>query len=108
MEKKVSWCGSKPFDVNCFLRYLQPSLDKGHLTNDGPLQAVLQEKIKGILECKNEVLLFASGTAALHALVSSFAIRDNKPLLKWVTQVKKWIRHLNSCLIGSIKAISLH
>jgi dTDP-4-amino-4,6-dideoxygalactose transaminase len=82
---KVSWCYNKPFDVESFVKYLQPSLDKGHLTNDGPLQPVLQAKIKRLLKCESEVLLCASGTAALHSLVSAFALKEEK-ILTWATQ----------------------
>ena len=81
----VSWCYNKPFDVNSFLKYLQPSLDKGHLTNDGPLQAVLQSKVKNLVQCESDVLLCASGTAALHSLVSAYALKEEKSL-RWVTQ----------------------
>ncbi len=81
----IRWCPQKNFVVEEFNQYLKPSLDAGHLTNDGPLQIVLQSKARKFFGCSNEVLLAANGTAALHALVAGISLETGRPL-KWATQ----------------------
>ena len=71
----VRWCYRKPFSSQRFLQYLQPSLEEGHITNDGPLQNVLQSKVQSLVRSKNSVLFTSSGTAALHALCTGLAIK---------------------------------
>ncbi len=85
-EDRVRWCFKKPFSSDRFLHYLGPSVRAGHVTNDGPLQGVLQAKIQGLVRTKLQVLLCANGTAALHALVAGLALQKGKEALRWVTQ----------------------
>ena len=62
---RIPWCIHKSFSVQRFHQYLQPSLAKGKLTNDGPLQNILQAKVRDLLRSKRQVLLCCNGTAAL-------------------------------------------
>jgi sugar O-acyltransferase (sialic acid O-acetyltransferase NeuD family) len=57
----IRWCPKKELNMQRFSRYLQPSLDKGHLTNNGPLQTVLSSKLKQLLDCNSNVIPAASG-----------------------------------------------
>ena len=81
----LRWCPKKPFNAERFTRYLQNSLDQNHLTNDGPLQAVLADKLRSYLGCTNTVLLAANGTAALHSIASGYNLKYGRPLV-WATQ----------------------
>eukprot|EP00977_Amphora_coffeiformis_P011957 scaffold2917_cov191-Amphora_coffeaeformis.AAC.50 len=65
--------------------YLAPSLERGHLTNDGPLQTVLQSKVKNLVRSQSKVLLACSGTAALHALAAAHDLQQGRHV-RWVTQ----------------------
>lgn len=82
---RIRWCFQKPFSSQRLLQYLQQSLEKGHLTNDGPLQAVVTAKLKSLVRTNRDVLMACSGTAALHALVTGHALMVGKPL-RWATQ----------------------
>lgn len=84
-DQKIKWCCSKPYSSERVLRYLQPSLEKGHLTNDGPLQIGLSVKLKKLVGSKKEILLTCNGTAALHALVAGLSLKEDR-VLRWVTQ----------------------
>jgi dTDP-4-amino-4,6-dideoxygalactose transaminase/acetyltransferase-like isoleucine patch superfamily enzyme len=84
-ESSIRWCYKKPFDLERFAHYLQPSIVAGHLTNDGPLQAVLTEKVQSLVKSKSRALLACSGTAALHALCTGWSLKRGRKL-KWVTQ----------------------
>lgn len=79
------WCHLKEFSLENYGKYIEESARKGHLTNDGPLQRVLAEKLKHFLGCQNEVMLAASGTSALHALVAGWNIKLGRQL-RWCTQ----------------------
>jgi UDP-perosamine 4-acetyltransferase len=81
----IRWCPKKELNMQRFSKYLQPSLDRGHLTNNGPLQAVLSSKLKQLLDCKSHVIPAASGTAALHALVGAWELQRGKRL-RFATQ----------------------
>jgi dTDP-4-amino-4,6-dideoxygalactose transaminase len=83
--RSIPWCYKKPFSCERFLQYLQPSLLKGHVTNDGPLQKVLTTKIKSFVGSNREVLMACNGTSALHALVAGIGLRAKKQT-RWVTQ----------------------
>lgn len=82
---KIRWCFKKTFSVSRFHQYIQNSVERGHLTNDGPLQKIAQERLRSLIHTKYHVLLCANGTAALHALVSGHALKRGKHL-RWVTQ----------------------
>jgi sugar O-acyltransferase (sialic acid O-acetyltransferase NeuD family) len=82
---KLSWCFIKKYDQDRCYKYLLPSLTKGHLANDGPLQRVAVEKLKKFCGSERAVLMTANGTAALHVLASAWEMKLNRRL-KWVTQ----------------------
>ena len=82
---KIRWCVKKSFSMDRCSQYLHPSLEKGHLTNDGPLQSVLHSKVKNLVRTNREVLLSSSGTSALHALAAGLELRKGRHL-RWVTQ----------------------
>jgi sugar O-acyltransferase (sialic acid O-acetyltransferase NeuD family) len=84
-DKTIRWCVKKPFSSNRVLQYLQTSLEKGHLTNDGPLQPVIAAKIKAMVRSTRQPLMTCNGTGALHAIAAGLALKENK-LLRWVTQ----------------------
>lgn len=81
----IRWCYKKPLDRERFTHYLQPSIVAGHLTNDGPLQAVLTEKVLSLVQSRSRALLACNGTAALHALCTGWSLKKGRKL-KWVTQ----------------------
>ncbi|CAJ1956954.1 unnamed protein product [Cylindrotheca closterium] len=83
--KKVAWCNRKKFSLERYYKFLQPSLETGHLTNDGPLQRVLKEKVANLVRSSRTVNLTSNGTSALHALVAGHELRRGRHL-KWVTQ----------------------
>jgi carbonic anhydrase/acetyltransferase-like protein (isoleucine patch superfamily) len=98
---RVRWCYRKPFSSSRFLQYLGPSIAAGHVTNDGPLQLVTASKLKSLVRTTLEVQLCANGTAALHALVSAFNIRDKKEY-RWATQAFTFPCSIQGPLIDSI------
>eukprot|EP01041_Mallomonas_annulata_P007952 gene7952-16281_t len=81
----IRWCRKKPFSLERFSQYLDPSIRSGHLTNNGPLQSVLAEKVKKYCNSVKDVVLAASGTAALHALLAAYSLKFEKSL-RWATQ----------------------
>lgn len=81
----IPWCTNKTFNTERFQQYLQPSISSGHMTNNGPLQNVLCQKIKNICKSQKHVVMAASGTAALHTLVCALQIREKRQL-RWATQ----------------------
>lgn len=82
---RIRWCFHKSFSMDRYHLYLQTSLERGHLTNDGPLQAVLSSKVKHLVRSNRQVLLTTNGTGALHALAAGLELRQGRHL-KWVTQ----------------------
>lgn len=81
----IRWCLRKAFSAQRFNNYLFESLERGHLTNDGPLQNVLQSKVRNLVRSNRRVLLSCNGTAGLHALVAGLEIKRGKRI-RWVTQ----------------------
>jgi dTDP-4-amino-4,6-dideoxygalactose transaminase/carbonic anhydrase/acetyltransferase-like protein (isoleucine patch superfamily) len=81
----LKWISKKKFNLERFGTYLEPSLKKGHLTNDGPLQRVVSAKIQEVCGSSRRVIMSASGTAALHTLGSAWAIKLGRHL-KFATQ----------------------
>ena len=82
---KIKWCFKKAFSINRFHQYIRKSVEVGHLTNDGPLQEIVQQRLRSLIGTKRDVLMCANGTAALHALVSAHALKRGVKL-RWVTQ----------------------
>jgi dTDP-4-amino-4,6-dideoxygalactose transaminase/carbonic anhydrase/acetyltransferase-like protein (isoleucine patch superfamily) len=82
---KLTWCLVKKFNYKRFHNYLLPSLMKGHLTNDGPLQRRVTEKIKEFCGSKKTVLMTTNGTSALHVLATAWEMKLSKRL-RWATQ----------------------
>jgi dTDP-4-amino-4,6-dideoxygalactose transaminase len=78
-------CYKKPFSSQRVWKYLQQSVESGHITNDGPLQSILAAKMQAFVRSVNTVLLAGNGTSALHALCVGLALKAKKDL-KWVTQ----------------------
>jgi len=80
--RDLRWMPKKRFDMANFEQYLRPSITKGHLTNDGPLQRVLMEKLRLLCHVsKRHILLTANGTSALHALVTAWEMKIGKRLI---------------------------
>lgn len=65
--------------------FLKQSLSQNQVTNGGPLQKVLADELKQVTCSTREVILTASGTAALHALASAWSLRKGRQL-RWATQ----------------------
>lgn len=84
-RQSIRWCLKKSFSLERYAQYLHCSLAKGHLTNDGPLQSVLQSKVQTLVRSNRDVLLSSNGTAALHSLVAGLELRKERHL-RWVTQ----------------------
>jgi dTDP-4-amino-4,6-dideoxygalactose transaminase/acetyltransferase-like isoleucine patch superfamily enzyme len=82
---RLRWCYKKPFSSENFLKYLAPSLAAGHMTNNGPLQVVIEGKLKHMVRSNREVLMACNGTAALHALVAGIYMFSGHAS-RWVTQ----------------------
>jgi sugar O-acyltransferase (sialic acid O-acetyltransferase NeuD family) len=82
---KLTWCFIKTFNPERFHSYLLPSLMKGHLTNDGPLQRLVTEKIKKFCGSTKSVLMTTNGTSALHVLATAWEMKLSKRL-RWATQ----------------------
>ncbi len=98
---KIRWCVDKPFTLQRFQQYLHPSLERGHLTNDGPLQAVLQSKVKTLVRSNRQVLLCSNGTAALHSLVAGHDLKHGKHI-RWVTQAFTFPSSIQGPLMDSL------
>jgi len=84
-REEMRWCPKKHFDIERFHELLKPSLERGQLTNDGPLQAVARSLVKKITSSTRSILMCSNGTAALHTLVSMWNIARGKQLV-WATQ----------------------
>jgi dTDP-4-amino-4,6-dideoxygalactose transaminase len=71
--EKTRWVWPRTFSSDLMMKYLQPSIDSGHLTNHGPcaqkLEKVAASRLKMTRHC---AVATASGAAALHALVSTY------------------------------------
>lgn len=97
----VSWCLKKDFSLARFDAYLKPSVAKGHLTNDGPLQQVAAGKVQALLRTTRPALLASNGTAALHALAAGLEIKLGKRL-RWATQAFTFPSSIQGPLCTSI------
>lgn len=83
----ITWCPRKPLDFKQAEKYLQESISRNHFTNSGPLQARFASVAASMLSVPRgySVHTSASGSSALHALATAYAIEKGRPL-KWVTQ----------------------
>ena len=109
-SQRIRWCFKKPFSSDRFLAYLGPSLAQGHVTNDGPLQAVTCRKLQEFIGTSAEILLATSGTAALHALAAGLSIREGRTL-RWVTQAFTFPSSIQGPFMNTLVAdidINLH
>lgn len=98
----IRWCFKKPFNSIRFMHYAQPSIALGHITNDGPLQQILQAKVKALVRSQLEILLASNGTAALHALVAGLAMFKGKASLTWATQAFTFPSSIQGPLFNSV------
>lgn len=84
---RINWVNKKKIDWEAVMYYMDFSIKENQFSNDGPLQEILSNKLRLLLGINDDksIVLTSSGTAALHALVSSFNMylqRDTK----WATQ----------------------
>jgi dTDP-4-amino-4,6-dideoxygalactose transaminase len=98
---RVRWCPAKPFNAARFADYLSVSLAARQLTNGGPLQQVLAEKLAGLTGSSRPIIPAASGTAALHALTAGWALHKGRPLT-WATQAFTFPTCFQGPLAGAI------
>jgi dTDP-4-amino-4,6-dideoxygalactose transaminase len=101
MEGDMKWCMKKKLDIKRMESLLQPSLECGQLTNDGPLQVVAVDLVKKLTGSKKGVLMTSSGTAALHTLAAAWSLRKGKDLV-WATQAFTFPTAIQGPLCGSI------
>lgn len=85
MTKQIEWCAKKPIGIDFVEEMLQQSKKTNHFTNNGPVVKELENFIKNHFQIEKEVHVTASGTAALHALVASINIQQNRQL-RFATQ----------------------
>jgi hypothetical protein len=72
---QVRWCWPRRFDADTMMRFLQPSLESGHMTNNGPASRLLEEQAISRLRLKRHVAVAtASGSAALATLVATYRL----------------------------------
>ena len=98
---RVRWCPAKPFNTARFAEYLAVSLAARQLTNGGPLQQVLADKLKGLTGSSRPIIPAASGTAALHALAAGWALHLGRPLT-WATQAFTFPTSFQGPLAGAV------
>ncbi len=81
------WVSPKPLQAHRALQLLEESAKTGQYTNDGPCVKTTELYLQSFfrLQSAKRVLLAASGTAALHALVAGFNIKHGRKLV-WATQ----------------------
>ena len=81
----INWCARKPVNMDEVSTLLQKSIDTNQFTNNGPLVASLEKYIQEKFGLQKKVHMASSGTAAMHAAVSSLNILHDRPL-HYVTQ----------------------
>ena len=96
--KKWKWCAIKPLCMQSVSSILQKSIQHNHFTNNGPVVKELEAFIKDKFKLNNEVHMTSSGTAALHALIASLNIFQNR-ILKFATQAFTF----PSAILGPLK-----
>jgi sugar O-acyltransferase (sialic acid O-acetyltransferase NeuD family) len=84
-EKKINWCAIKPLNINRINDIIQISVKANKFTNNGPVVKILEDFIKDKFKLEKEVHMTSSGTSALHSIISSLNIMNNKNL-KFATQ----------------------
>ena len=98
---RVRWCPHKPFSAPRFAEYLSVSLAARQLTNGGPLQQVLADKLASLTGSSRPIIPAASGTAALHALAAGWALHKGRPL-RWATQAFTFPTSFQGPLAGAV------
>ena len=95
-----SWVVPKPLDVKRAHELLKESIETNHYTNGGPAVENLERHIHKLLVLPKDccVQVTASGTAALHSLVSAYNIYYGRTL-QWVTQAYTF----PSAVLGPLK-----
>ena len=83
--EEIKWCAKKPLKFDNISKYLENSISQNHFTNNGPGVLELEMYLQNFLMTEKKVHMASSGTAALHALVAAFNIRENK-VLTFATQ----------------------
>lgn len=83
--RPINWCARKPVNMDDVADLLQKSIETNQFTNNGPLVASLETYIQEKFGFKKKVHMTSSGTAALHAAVSSLNIVHDR-CLRYVTQ----------------------
>jgi len=83
---RYKWVVQKPLLFRRAEELLQESVKQQQITNGGPVKHRLEDYLCSFLKLNDHkcVQMTCSGTAALHALVSSFNIKCGKPL-RWAT-----------------------
>lgn len=99
----MRWCFKKPFSSQRVWKYLQHSVESGHVTNDGPLQSIVAAKMQAFVRSVNCALMASNGTAALHALCAGLSLKAKKDL-KWVTQAFTFPSSIQGPLMDSLIA----
>ncbi|KAI9018979.1 hypothetical protein DFJ74DRAFT_201612 [Hyaloraphidium curvatum] len=97
----LRWCGIKPLSFESMKRYLEESLRLNQLTNGGPLQTVLGQKLASITGSSRAIIPCANGTAALHALAAAWSLKLGKPI-RWATQAFTFPPAIQGSLSGSL------
>lgn len=96
--KFYNWCARKPLHVESASILLRISQQCNQYTNNGPVVKQLESWICRQLGLKNAVHMAASGTAALHALISAYNILHDKAL-RAITQAYTF----PSAVLGPLK-----
>jgi acetyltransferase EpsM len=74
----IPWVAKKPFSQDVFMRYLQPSLTIGHLTNNPPILQDVKNKIKSITKTTFDVHIACNGAAALNAIAGAYSLQRGR------------------------------
>lgn len=78
----IRWCPRKPWDTETFASALRVSIERNHFTNSGPTQERLADeaRVRIAVPESHSVHCAANGTAALHALISAYAMMRHHPI----------------------------
>ena len=74
-SEPTRWIWPRKFDPNLMMQYMKPSLESGHMTNNGPASKLLEtEAVRRFQMQKLVAVSCASGSAALSALVATYKL----------------------------------
>lgn len=74
-SEPTRWIWPRKFDPNLMMQYMKPSLESGHMTNNGPASKLLEtEAVRRFRMQKLVAVSCASGSAALSALVATYKL----------------------------------